>query len=173
MIIFYSVEVESIGSRGAKLQVIKRKFGETTPPKPINMLQPGDLNTRECKTLIISGHGSRDIFMNEGPEQLCVRLIGAGLRADITKEIYLLSCNVGEQAQDNSIPENFARTLKRSLDNAKLNIKLYAPRGIVKYKNESIEPIPGVGERYRYSDVVIAADNKEYPLSEGLLLVSH
>jgi hypothetical protein len=175
MIIYYGEEDGLI--RAVKLEALKKHFGEKGIAKEMRSLNGDSLaggNEKEKETLIINAHGNTDSFSGRDADALFDELLSKGLTNKRFESIYLIACNVGEQAQDNSILHNFAKAFNGKVlthPNTK-GIKVYAPRGIVTYDiyPEKIENT--LATAWKVRRIYIAGnDGKEYSLQEGLSLV--
>jgi hypothetical protein len=85
-----------------------------------------------------------------------------------------MACNVGEQAQDNSIVENFAKSFHRCVtqDDGAAGIAVYAPRGVLVYEMGNVR----IGQTSEFKKAVtriyVLCENRgqreEYTLETGL-----
>jgi len=173
MIIYYGEEDGLM--RAAKVEALKEHFGESGIAKEIRALGSDSLsgsNEKDKEKLIINAHGNRDAFNGKAAAELFNELVSKGLTNKRFGAIYLMACNVGEQAQDNSILQNFAKDFNRQVrthPNTK-EIKVYAPRGILSYVIDTEQA--GNLTKWKVRRVFIAGnDGMEYSLKEGLLLV--
>ncbi|HKQ92233.1 MAG TPA: hypothetical protein VJZ77_16355 [Blastocatellia bacterium] len=176
MIIYYGEE-DSV-TRNVKIEALKKHFGENGIAKEMRSLKSDSLaggNEKEKETLVINAHGNTDAFSGKDAETLFNELLSKGLTNKRFESIYLMACNVGEQAQDNSILHNFAKAFDgkvRFHANTK-GIKVYAPRGILRYDIYTEKAENPLLTLWRVRRVYIVGDKgEEYSLKEGLLLVS-
>ncbi len=185
MILYFGEE--NATSRFVKMNWLKAKFAENTM-SPIHSLAGGALNdnrsffqklTGTKEKIIISGHGNADEFMDRTATELYNYLVSKGLNDERFDKLYLLGCDLGAAAQDNSITQNVLRDFGRAVKTggAAPNLKVYGPRGRVSWtissKTESLLTT------YTVDDVRIkvkrAVDNvvlEDYSFDAGLLLYS-
>lgn len=173
MIIFYGDDDGTV-SRAAKLKALQRHFGEKEGGRAINMLPADGLSAKsgtKGEKLIVNAHGNTNSFRGKDAQELFQILLGKGLTKQRFGSIYLIACNVGEQAQDNSIVQNFARDFAHRIriDDRTSGIKVYAPRGVVTYTTVTRTT---EGQQYKeVTGIVVRTPEKDYQLDEGLLLV--
>lgn len=171
MLTYMSLEGDSQAERSAKLKALQTYF-ETTDPKAFAMLDASALspaNKSRGDTLIINSHGNGGIFGGYTPQQFYTQLTSKGFTKGSFQAIYLMACSVGVQAQDNSIYDNFAKDLKRILNTHGIDVKLYAPRGLLGY---SVDEKQAHGQTYyEVTDMYIQSPERKYTLKDGLLLV--
>jgi hypothetical protein len=173
MIIFYGDDRADI--RAAKMKALQAHFNDDSNPVAITMLKSDALSGSKSKKekLIVNGHGNRDVigYLGNDAEAFFADLLGKGLTNERFDSIYLMACKAGEQAQDNSILQNFAKEFGRcvQINEKTTGIKVYAPRGTLTYSvvNEQVsgQTVPKVTRIY------VDTPEKEYELNEGLLLV--
>ena len=173
MIIFYGEEDGAI--RGAKLDALKAYFKQEGNAVAMNMLKNDSLSgsKSEKEYLIVNAHGNIASFSGRDAEQLYNELRNKGLTNKRFSRIYLMACNVGEQAQDNSIIDNFAKEFNQQvlMNNETAGIGVYAPRGTLTYSISNTlmngENVVKVTRVY----IVDNMDHAEYTLDTGLLKV--
>lgn len=168
MIIYYGEEDGAM--RSAKLEALKSFFKQEGNAVAMNMLKGDSLSgsKSEKEWLIINAHGNRDTFSGRNAEQLYTELRGKGLTNKRFDRIYLMACNVGEQAQDNSIINTFAKDFYQPIyqNDETAGIAVYAPRGVLTYV---IDRTPNSGVTVvKVTRVYVADGNVEYPLETGL-----
>lgn len=171
MLTYMSLEHDSQPKRSAKLKALKEYF-RTSDPKAFAMLDNTALspaNKDRGDTLVINSHGNGKVFAGYDAQQFFDQLSSKGFANESFQAVYLMACKVGEQAQDNSILNNFAKDLKRILSSHDIDVKLYAPRGILRYK--LAEEHASEQTWYKVTEMFIASPERNYPLSEGMLLV--
>lgn len=171
MLTFMGLDFDSAPARSAKLKALQDYF-DTSDPKAFNMLSGTALsaaNSERGDSLYVNSHGNRSVFAGYDAQQFFDLLEAKGFENGAFDSLYLLACSVGEQAQDNSILNNFARDLHRIFVTSGIDIKLYAPRGTLTY---SVRTETKSGQSYLVvTDIFIASPERNYPLREGLLLV--
>lgn len=170
MLTYMSLEYDNAAKRAAKLKALQDYF-HTSAGKPFAMLPENALapsNRDRGDILVVNSHGNGSEFADYDASGFLEELLGKGLAPGSFKAIYLMACNVGEQAQDNSILNNFAKELKGLLKIEGIDVKLYAPRGTLSYwlVTETVDN----QEYYRVTDMYIETPERNYPLEEGLLL---
>jgi hypothetical protein len=168
---------------GSWLKLVQGVYNEMAMPQAINQLGVSSLAVVPSTSilgsflkpakekLIVCGHGSPTTLSGLSPSDFASKLRGFGLTAERFEAIHLLNCSVGVQAQDNSVTQNFARDFKVLLGVPPTQgIKVYAPRGPVQWEGQH----EGEGHaRYLVmTKVFIRTPEKDYPLQEGMLLVS-
>ncbi len=172
MLIYYGLTGDSQSERGAKLKALQAYF-KTTDPHALNMLAGDALsasNSDRGKDLIVNSHGNKDTFAGFNAQGFYQTLVSKGFGSGSFNSIYLMACQVGEQAQDNSIYGNFARDLHRVFIQNGIEAKIYAPRGTLTY-----DVVEKQASGQRYWEVVrmyIKSPEKDYTLKEGILLVT-
>ena len=166
---------------GMWLNWVQKAFGDFATPKAFTQLTARELAPKTSgslfsfskpakERLIVCGHGSPDSLSDLSPSEFADALLKAGFSNERFDTIYLLNCSVGIQAQDNSIGSNFARAFKLQLGNPPTQgIKVYAPRGAVRWEGEWIQK--NTGKFLSITRVYVHTPEKEYPLTEGMLLV--
>ena len=171
MLTYMSLEGDCQAERAAKLKALKEHFG-TSDPKAFAMLEKTAMapaNKDRGDTLVINSHGNGSVFAGYKAQAFYDQLASVGFANGSFQKIYLMACDVGEQAQDNSILNNFAKDLKRILNMHGVDVKLYAPRGTLTYM---LKEEQASGQTwYQVTEMFIASPERNYPLSEGLLLV--
>lgn len=171
MLTYMALDWDNQAYRAAKLKALQAWY-KTTDAKAFAML-PADAMSPATSDrgadLVINSHGNAKVFAGYGPAAFLAQLQGKGFQTGSFGAIYLLACKVGVASQDNSIITNFARDLKIALIGAGIDVKLYAPRGILDYDivNET-----KLGQTYPVvTRIFIDTPERQYPLSEGMLLV--
>lgn len=171
MLTFMSLEDDDQAMRGAKLKALKEYY-RTPDPVAFEMLANDAFSRQKLgkdDVLVINSHGDRGVFAGYDANAFFTKLVSKGLVNGSFKEIYLAACLVGEQAQNNSIHDNFARDLKRIFINNKIEVKLYAPRGFLTYYYKEMHKS---GQKYfKIVDLCIESPERDYPLDQGMLLV--
>jgi len=174
MVVFFGEE--NAVSRGAKIKALQGFFNEPegSMPKALTMLEDGSLGGKGSENLIVSGHGNQNNFGAVGitGDKLFATFKEKGLTKKRFAKIYLMGCNVGLQAQDNSVVENFAKDFARCVntDEDTAGIKVYAPRGILTF---TMEDKIVSGQTVKTATAInVACPEKTYTLSEGLTLVN-
>jgi len=171
MLTYMSLEGDSQAERSAKLKALKEYFG-TSDPKAFAMLDKAAMSpttTDRGDTLVINSHGNGSVFAGYDAQQFFDELVSKGFANGSFEKVYLMACNVGEQAQDNSILNNFAKALKPILNMNGIDVKLYAPRGTLTYR---VKTEQASGQTYyKVTGMFIRSPERNYPLSEGMLLV--
>ena len=141
-------------------------LGRITPVGTSATLGPGDDGASPQRSIV---KFATQVFGGYDPAAFLTQLQGKGFQDGSFKAIYLLACKVGEASQDNSIVTNFARDLKLALTGAGIDVKLYAPRGTLDYdiveETRLGQTVPVV------TRIFIDTPERQYPLSEGMLLV--
>ncbi len=157
--------------RAAKLKALKAAYN-TSDATAFAMLPATALskqNAARGDKLVVNSHGNAGVFAGYTPDQFMEQLTSKGFEEGAFPAVYLMACMVGIQAQDNSIYDNFARDLKRLFVGHGITAKLYAPRGLLSYtvadKQVSGQTVKEV------TDIFIRTPERNYPLSEGVLLV--
>jgi hypothetical protein len=124
----------------------------------------------EKEWLIVNAHGNTDAFSGRNADQLYNELRSKGLTNKRFDRIYLMACNVGEQAQDNSIISNFANSFNQKVlqDSETAGIGVYAPRGTLTYTVSRTQS--GVNTIVKVTRVYVVDDrtNDEYSLETGI-----
>jgi len=171
MLTFLGLDGDVAAERGAKLKALQAYFKESDP-RAFNMLGATELSTSNKsrgKRLIVNSHGNVASFAGQNPDAFFALLQGKGFGEGSFDEVWLMACQVGAQNQTNTIADNFARDLKRVFVNNGITAKLYAPRGTLTYQ---VHTQTESGQTYYVVDaMVIACPERNYPLSEGMLLV--
>lgn len=171
MLVFAGMEGDSAPIRAAKLKALQQYYRESDP-RPLNMLGPSDMaksNTNRGDKLVVNSHGNRGVFAGMDADQFVQELQTKGFVNGSFKAIYLMACNVGEQDQQGTIFNNFARDVYRIFVNQGIQIKVYAPRGLLTYK---LDKKTKSGETYyEVTSMFIRTPERDYPLDEGVLLV--
>lgn len=171
MLTYMSLEYDDQAVRSAKLKALQDHFhtseGKAFAMLPANALAPGNRDRGDI--LVVNSHGDASEFAGYDAPTFLDMLRDKGLMTGSFKAIYLMACDVGEQAQDNSILDNFAKSLKRLLNAQGIEVKLYAPRGVLCYE---VATETSHGQTYyRVTKTYIHAPERDYPLDQGLLLV--
>ena len=171
MLTYMALDWDHQSYRAAKLKALQAFYG-TTEAKAFAMLAADAMspaNKDRGPDLVINSHGNAQVFGGYDPAAFLTQLQGKGFQNGSFKAIYLLACKVGEASQDNSIVTNFARDLKLALTGAGIDVKLYAPRGTLDYdiveETRLGQTVPVV------TRIFIDTPERQYPLSEGMLLV--
>jgi hypothetical protein len=172
MLIFAGLDWDSAPKRSAKLKALKAYYHESDP-RPWNMLGSTDLdpsNGNRGANLVINSHGNVQRFGGMEPGAFLAALQAKGFKKNSFQAVYLMACKAGEQDQENSIYESFAREFMRLVRGLDSGTKIYAPRGSLSYEmHEEGEP----SARYWVvDDMFIRTPERRYPLNEGVLLVA-
>ena len=171
MLVFAGLEGDSAPDRAAKLKALQAYYKESSP-RPLNMLGPTDMatsNGNRGKKLVVNSHGNREVFAGFDAESFFAQLESKGFAEGSFDAVYLMACLVGEQAQDGSIYDGFARDLFSVFRSNGITAKVYAPRGLLTY---TIKQVTKDGQQYpEVVDMYIETPERRYPLSEGVLLV--
>jgi hypothetical protein len=177
MLIFYGANKSQDEAvlRAAKLKVLKAHFNESEHAKAVNMLADDELGAKSGvsnQTLIINAHGNQDSFQGFSADDLFAILRGKGFCRERWQNIYLIACKVGLQEQDNSVLSNFARDFNRLVQTTPetSGMKVYAPRGTVRYTGRHVKEVGNGQQTIEFTGVCVHTDERDYPLSEGLLL---
>lgn len=152
---------DTVAKRKAQIQYLATQFKmSTTSSYEYTMVNEADMASGTGRKLFILGHGNQNSYMGQNAQTMFSYLKDRGLSSQHFSEIWLMPCKVGLQQQDNSVTQNFARDLKTALvdDTATKNIKLYAPRGIVR----STYTAAGV-----CTNIFVPADGKNYNFIDG------
>lgn len=172
MLTFMALDWDNQALRSAKLKALQDYY-QTTAPTAFNMLSAGAMSpdtSGRGDTLVINSHGNAQVFAGYDPDQFYAELVSKGFAEGSFSAVYLMACKVGHASQDNSIITNFARDLKRVLVNNGISAKLYAPRGTLSYTYEERQ---ASGQTYYViTDTFIKTPERNYPLIEGMLLVT-
>jgi hypothetical protein len=172
MLVFFGLDQDSADERGAKLKALQAYFKETNP-QALNMLSASDMapsNTAHGKRLVVNSHGNVKTFAGMDAATFLAALQAKGFAEGSFNEVYLMACKVGAQDQTNTIAANFAKDLKRLLIGAGITTKLYAPRGTLRY---TVHTETKLGQTFYVVDkMVIACPEADYPLDQGMLLVT-
>lgn len=172
MLTYMSLVWDNQAIRSAKLKALQDYY-KTTPAKAFNMLSGDAMATTTAKrgaALIINSHGNAKVFAGYDPDAFLAQLQSKGFAEGSFQSVYLMACKVGEASQDNSIITNFARDLKRKFVGHGITAKLYAPRGTLAYAYK--EKHASGQTYYEITDTYIKTPERNYPLSEGMLLVT-
>lgn len=171
MLTFMGLDFDNAPTRAAKLKALQDYF-KTSDATAFHMLADNAMATTNAgrgKDLVVNSHGNSKVFAGYSAQQFFDLLLSKGFEQGSFDRLYLMACSVGEQHQDNGLIDNFARDLHRILIGAGINIKLYAPRGYLAYK---LHTETKSGQTYYVVDkTYIKSPERDYPLSEGLLLV--
>lgn len=171
MLVFLGLDWDSAPERGAKLKALQEYYG-TSDPRAMNMLAADSLaptNSARGSELIINSHGNRKTFSGLDAQKFFDLLKSKGFQQGSFGKIYLMACLSGQQDQAGIITENFARDLHRIFVNHGITCMIYAPRGFLTY---SVSEKTERGQKYWSVDkIYIKAPERNYPLSEGMLLV--
>jgi hypothetical protein len=171
MLTYMSLDHDSQPIRAAKLKALQDYF-KTPQATAFAMLLADSLastNTKRGDTLVVNSHGNGKVFAGYDAAEFLKQLNSKGFAAGSFKSLYLMACKVGVQAQDNSILYNFAKDLKGLLNRNGIDIKVYAPRGLLSY---SLKEVKKEGQTfYEVTKMYIGSPEREYTLDEGLLLV--
>ena len=171
MLTYMSLDWDNQALRSAKLKALQDYYG-TSPAKAFNMLAANAMapNTSDRgDVLVVNSHGNAKVFAGYDPQAFLDHLETKGFAEASFSAVYLMACKVGEASQDNSIITNFARDLKRLMIGRGITAKLYAPRGTLSYHYEERQ---ASGQTYyEITDTFIKTPERNYPLSEGMLLV--
>jgi hypothetical protein len=173
MLIFAGMDADKADERSAKLKALQAHYGESDPAA-WQMLGPQDLSSSNAKRgtkLVVNSHGNGGSFAGMDAQAFYQKLVGNGFEAGAFQALYLVACSVGIQDQMNTIITNFARDLFSLLGPRGIPIKLYAPRGIVRY---TVQQQTKLGQSYYVvTDISVRCPERDYPLDEGMLLVSN
>jgi len=171
MLIFAGLEGDPADERAAKLKALQDYYHESAP-RAWNMLGASDMaksNTNRGSNLVVNSHGNRTTFAGMDAQHFFDALTAKGFQEGSFQAVYLMACKVGQQSQDTSIHENFARDLFRLFRQNAMSSKLYAPRGTLTYE---LHTETKLGQTYWVVDkMYIKTPERNYPLSEGVLLV--
>lgn len=171
MLVYAGLDGDAADERGAKLKALQDYFHESSP-RALNMLGATDLatsNGNRGKNLVVNSHGNRNTFADMDASHFLTTLQAKGFQESSFEAVYLMACKVGQQSQDNSIYDNFARDLFGLFRQHGISAKLYAPRGLLTY---DVHKESKLGQTYWVVDkMYIATPERNYPLNEGLLLV--
>lgn len=170
MLTFMGLETDPQPLRAAKLKALQAHFN-TTEPTAFHMLGDHALSkdNNGGSDLIINSHGNSNVFAGYDEKAFCDLLFAKGLENGSFKAIYLMACSVGEQTQQGDFSGNFAVRVKRILTQSGISTKLYAPRGYLTYTVST--ETKSTQEIFVVQKMFIRSPEKDYPLSEGLLLV--
>jgi hypothetical protein len=171
MLIFAGLEGDPAPLRAAKLKALQDYYRESAP-RAWNMLGPTDLaksNRNRGTTLVVNSHGNNKSFGGMDAQQFFAALQEKGFEDGSFEAVYLMACSVGEQSQDNSIYGGFALDLFRLFREHTISAKIYAPRGFLTYVYH--EERKEQETYYVVDKMYIATPERNYPLSEGVLLV--
>jgi hypothetical protein len=177
MIVFFGDSENDV--RAAKLEALKGHFKENDAPVAVRMLKEGALSGSKSskEKLIVSYHGSRETLAGKSAEELFGIFLSKGLTNKRFEAVYLMACNVGEQAQDNSIIDNFAKDFRRCVtqNDGTAGIVVYAPRGVLVYEigDERIGETSEFKKKVRRIYVICEnnGQREEYTLETGLMQV--
>ena len=172
MLIFAGLEGDSQPERSAKLAALQKEYKESDP-RPWNMLGPADMatsNSNRGQNLVVNSHGNIAKFAGMTPEEFFNNLKAKGFGPGSFGSVYLMACQIGKQAQDNSILDNFAKKLRVILNQNGITSKLYTPRGTLSYRVH--EETKSSQTYYVVDEMYIKCPERNYPLSEGILLVA-
>lgn len=172
MLTYMALDWDNQAARSAKLKALADYYHQPdfTAFKMLGADVMAPTKTGGKQKLIINSHGNANVFAGYSPESFLTQLMSKGFAEGSFPEIYLMACKVGEASQDNSIITNFARDLKRLLVGHGITAKLYAPRGILTY---SLERKQASGQTYyTVTEMFIKAPERNYPLDEGMLLIT-
>lgn len=164
---------DEAAQRAAKLKALQTAFNDQTSPVAINLLN-GAITTRKPKKerLILNSHGNQNNFAGLTAKQLFDKLVQQGVDKDRFSAIYLVACNCGLQAQDNSVAQTFANDfahLVKTNQNTSA-IKIYAPRGLITYDGKQ-ESVNGGGTYWTATVKGVQTPEKLYTFEEGFSLV--
>lgn len=145
-------------------------YYKTSPAVEFHTLDEDEMtpkNSKRGEDLVFVTHGNTHEFGGYSAEKFFELLQGKGFQDGSFKKIYLIACQAGAQAQDNSILDNFARSFWDVLNSNYFDVKLYAPRGTVVFNRPSytfhIEPSPQARKN--------PTAEGNYSLKDGMLLV--
>src|SRR5262245_20566892 len=117
MLIFYGED--HADQRAAKMKALQAYFNDNSNPVAITMLKSDALSGSKSdkENLIVNSHGNREVigYLGNDADAFFEELLGKGLTNKRFKAIYLMACKAGEQAQDNSILQNFAKSFNRRI----------------------------------------------------------
>lgn len=171
MLVFLGLDWDSAPERSAKLKALQKEFG-SSDAKAMNMLGAESLsasNYDRGPVLIVNSHGNRDTFAGLNAQQFFDLLKSKGFGPNSFGKIYLMACKAGEQDQAGTIHDNFARDLRRIFNQHQIPCAIYAPRGTLAYK---VKAESKNGQTYLVvTKTYIKTPERDYPLSEGMLLV--
>ena len=185
MIVWFGEEDDSI--RQVKINWLKLHFQDNHIAKPLGNLDAQSLidarsawekffSSSNKEKLIISGHGNSAAFMGYTPLELYEALVSKGLTNERFDSIYLLGCNLGLTAQNNSEQNNFLKkfgALVKSGEHAQLQgIKVYGPRGLIRWYWQIKDS--GAFKTYQVTDVKIEIPHlgqltESYSFDNGLI----
>lgn len=158
-------EKDTEEKRLTQIQYLGRQFNESIGDSyEYTCVEENEMVKGKNRKLFILGHGSRDSYMGQSANVMYRYLLDCGLSGRHFSEIWLMPCSVGQQEQDNSVTENFARSFKTELHQNSLtqDIKLYAPRGKVKsYYTKTDNSYTSCNK------ICVAKDGREYGLKNG------
>ena len=172
MLTFMALEWDNQALRSAKLKALQDYY-HTTPGKAFAMLARDAMSPTTSgrgDKLVINSHGNSKVFGGYDPRAFLEELYSKGFDEGSFPEVYLMACKVGLASQDNSIITNFARDLKRLFIGDGITAKLYAPRGTLTY--EYREEHASGQTYYVITKMYIETPERNYPLEEGMLLVT-
>jgi hypothetical protein len=174
MVVYFGEE--NAVSRIAKIKALQDFFKEPegSIPKALTMLEDGALGGKGSENLIVSGHGNQNNFGAAGitGDKLFATFQEKGITKKRFAKIYLMGCNIGLQAQDNSVVDTFAKAFAHcvNINEETAGIKVYAPRGILTFTME--DKIVSGQTVKTATDINVKCPERTYPLSEGLTLVN-
>ncbi|MFD1743860.1 hypothetical protein ACFSE1_00125 [Rhizobium helianthi] len=164
------LNVAKPGPIAADLLEALQEYYKTSPPVEFHTLDTDEMtpeNSKRGEDLVFVTHGNTHKFGGHDAEAFFELLQSKGFQNGSFEKIYLIACQAGAQAQDNSILDNFARSFWDVLRSNYFDVKLYAPRGTVVFNRPSntfyIKPSP----QARHD----APPDRNYNLKEGMLLV--
>ncbi|AET92692.1 hypothetical protein BSFA1_53040 [Burkholderia sp. SFA1] len=172
-------------SRAARLKILResfyawKKWPEFAPDNtrfqtvPIQLLLNEKKKLKEygdnAKIVVLNAHGSSRTFNGYDGSEVAEMLVTLGIKEAGTKEIWVAACDVGHQTQDNSSAEPFATDLLRQLRQRDVDPSVYAPRGMLTYRDPT-RKVVGNESVLVYGRSVIRSPEREYPFSEGWVL---
>ena len=171
MLTFIGLDVDDAARRAAKLKALQTYF-DTSPATSFHLLSRTSLSTSNAsrgRELIVSAHGDAKSFGGYTPEHFYDLLESKGFGPGSFARFYLMALSADTQQQDYGLLDDFARALHRILIREGIQISLYAPRRYLDY--ELHVEIRRDQTFYVANKMFIKAPEREYPLSEGMLLV--
>lgn len=183
MLLFYGRPCQPGGvdestSRAARLEALRTHFyawkgwKDFSPDKPFRPLAAKYLldevkNNKNqlknfgeaAKVIVLNAHGSATRLGPHDASSLAEFFVDLGIQEAGTREIWLAACDNGLQKQDNKGPEPLAKELLREFRTRYgIDIKVYAPRGWIRYRDRSDEDVGRSEEIIHYGNVTIFGD---------------
>jgi len=157
---------DAVDKRQKQIEYLANEFKEDPlESSEYTLVSEEEMQKGSKRKLFILGHGSQHSYMGQSAETMHKYLKDVGLTDKHFAELWLMPCLVGLQEQDNSVTDNFARSLMQLFrqDESLANMKIYAPRNVVvtRFKDGQVKKI------------FVRADNKEYGFKDGGWLLMH